>query len=151
MMNSKKKKYYLKNIMPSGLPIWNNNTERFGSGAVASGEATESPSSDPFAQARSSLSSNDASLQSAKGLVNSIGGSLEQLKESLQYLLDAAGNASLMTPQLIQTLCEHAACNYRVLCTMANTLLITGMQQEKKQLDEQLYFDCFEINNHKKY
>ena len=83
MTNSKKKKYHLKNIMSSGLPIWNNNKERFATGSSTSGEATESPSSDPFAQARSSLSTNDASLQSAKGLVNAIDGSLNQLKEAL--------------------------------------------------------------------
>ena len=65
-------------------------------------------------------------------------------------MLDASGNPSLMTSQLIQTLCEHSAGNYRVLCNMANTLLITGMQQEKNQIDEQLYFDCFEANNHKR-
>ena len=76
--------------------------------------------------------------------------SISQLKESLQYLVDASGNPNLMTSQLIQTLCEHSAGNYRVLCNMANTLLITGMQKERSQLDEQLYFDCFDTNSHKR-
>jgi len=76
--------------------------------------------------------------------------SISQLKESLQYLVDASGNPNLMTSQLIQTLCEHSAGNYRVLCNMANTLLITGMKKEKSQLDEQLYFDCFDTNSHKR-
>ena len=55
-----------------------------------------------------------------------------------------------MTSQLIQTLCEHSAGNYRVLCNMANTLLITGMQKEKSQLDEQLYFHCFDTTSNKR-
>ena len=76
--------------------------------------------------------------------------SISQLKESLQYLVDASGNPNLMTSQLIQTLCEHSTGNYRVLCNMANTLLITGMQKEKSQLDEQLYFYCFDTNSNKR-
>ena len=80
MMISKKIKYHLKNIMSTGLPLWNNK-EKFTSTTPA---GTGSPATgDPFAEARSSLSTNDASLQSAKGLVNSIDGSLNQLKEAL--------------------------------------------------------------------
>jgi hypothetical protein len=79
-MISKKIKYHLKNIMSTGLPLWNNK-EKFTSTTPA---GTGSPATgDPFAEARSSLSTNDASLQSAKGLVNSIDGSLNQLKEAL--------------------------------------------------------------------
>ena len=55
-----------------------------------------------------------------------------QLTDSLKYLLDASGNPNLMTPQLIQTLCEHSAGNYRVLCNMANTMLLTGLQKDKR-------------------
>jgi len=72
---------------------------------------------------------------------------IPQLTESLKYLLDASGNSNLMTPQLIQTLCEHSAGNYRVLCNMANTMLMTGLQKDKSKLDEQLYFDCFNTAN----
>lgn len=69
----------------------------------------------------------------------------DHLKQSLQHLLNSAGNPGLMTPELMQVLCEHALGNYRVLCSMADTLLITAAQQEKTQLDEKLYLECFAI------
>ena len=67
----------------------------------------------------------------------------EQLSQCLQCLLSDAGNPKLMTAELIQMLCEHAMGNYRVLCTMASELLATAAQQERIQLDEKLYFECF--------
>ena len=45
--------------------------------------------------------------------------SSDELQACLQHLLDRAGNASLMTPALQQTLCDHAAGNYRVLTGIA--------------------------------
>jgi type II secretory pathway predicted ATPase ExeA len=67
----------------------------------------------------------------------------EQLSQCLHCLLSDAGNPKLMTAELIQMLCEHAMGNYRVLCTMAGELLATAAQQERTQLDEKLYFECF--------
>ena len=58
---------------------------------------------------------------------------------------ESAGNPNLMTKELIHTLCEHACGNYRVLCTMANELLTTAAIQEKAQLDEKLYLECFAV------
>ena len=69
--------------------------------------------------------------------------SVEQLHTCLHHMLASAGNSSLMTPELIQTLCEHAMGNYRVLCTMAGELLATAAQQERTQMDEKLYLECF--------
>lgn len=69
----------------------------------------------------------------------------DQLMQSLQHLLVCAGNPRLMTPELMQTLCDHAMGNYRALCTMAAELLATAAQQEKMQLDEKLYLECFAI------
>ena len=69
--------------------------------------------------------------------------SIEQLTQGMQHLLASAGNPRLMTPELIKILCEHAMGNYRVLCTMAGELLATAAQQERMQLDEKLYFECF--------
>ena len=69
--------------------------------------------------------------------------SAEQLKDSLEHVLIEAGNPSLMTPELKQTLCEHSMGNYRVLCTMAAQLLASAVQQERSQLDEKLYLECF--------
>src|SRR3989338_4682043 len=69
----------------------------------------------------------------------------EQLMQSLQHLLTAAGNPRLMTQELMQTLCDHAMGNYRVLCTMAGELLCAAAQQERSQLDEKLYLDYFAV------
>lgn len=69
----------------------------------------------------------------------------EQLMESLQHNLTVAGNPNLMTHTLVQTLCDHAMGNYRVLSTMAGELLVRAAQQEKTQLDEKLFFEYFAI------
>ena len=50
---------------------------------------------------------------------------------------------SLMTPALRQTLCDHAAGNYRILTTMAAELLAAAAQRELAQLDEKLYLEVF--------
>jgi type II secretory pathway predicted ATPase ExeA len=71
--------------------------------------------------------------------------SAEQLLQSLTHLVAAAGNSSLMCQELMKTLCDHAMGNYRALCTMAGELLATAAQQEKSQLDEKLYFECFAV------
>jgi general secretion pathway protein A len=69
--------------------------------------------------------------------------SREVLLESLKHLQRSAGNSSLMTEELMNTLCEHALGNYRVLTTMAAELLATAAQQERPKLDEQLYLEVF--------
>jgi type II secretory pathway predicted ATPase ExeA len=69
--------------------------------------------------------------------------SRDELLESLNHLLAGAGNASLMTPALRQTLCDHAAGNYRILTTMAAELLAAAAQRELAQLDEKLYLEVF--------
>jgi len=69
--------------------------------------------------------------------------SRQELLACLEHLLADAGNASLMTPQLRHTLCDHAAGNYRILTTMASELLAVGAQRELPQLDEKLYLDVF--------
>jgi general secretion pathway protein A len=66
-----------------------------------------------------------------------------ELMACLKYLLSTAGNANLMTPELMQTLCDHALGNYRVLTTMAAELLTLACQQELTQLDEKLYLEAF--------
>jgi general secretion pathway protein A len=69
--------------------------------------------------------------------------SREELLASLTHLLAGAGNASLMTPQLRHTLCDHAAGNYRILTTMAAELLAAAAQRDLPQLDEKLYLEVF--------
>jgi len=67
----------------------------------------------------------------------------DELEQCLRHCLTKAGAAKLMTAELVTTLCEHAAGNYRTLMTMANDLLVTGAQREVKQLDEKLFFDTY--------
>jgi hypothetical protein len=43
----------------------------------------------------------------------------------------------------VDTLCEHALGNYRMLATMANELLEVAAQRELDQLDERLYLEVF--------
>ncbi len=69
--------------------------------------------------------------------------SRDELAACLDHLLELAGNASLMTSQLRQTLCDHAAGNYRVLTTMAAELLAVAAQRELAKLDEKLYLEVF--------
>ncbi len=67
----------------------------------------------------------------------------DELMACLEHLLTSAGHACLMTPELMQTLCEHAAGNYRVLIGMAAELLDCAVRQELTQLDEKLYLNVF--------
>lgn len=67
----------------------------------------------------------------------------DELEQCLRHCMTKAGAAKLMTPELVTTLCEHAAGNYRTLMTMASDLLVTGAQREIKQLDEKLFFDTY--------
>lgn len=68
---------------------------------------------------------------------------VDELEQCLRHCMTKAGAAKLMTAELVTTLCEHAAGNYRTLMTMASDLLATGAQREVKQLDEKLFFDTY--------
>ena len=68
------------------------------------------------------------------------------LQECLSHLLKAAGNPKLLSPSLIQTLCEHATGNLRLLMNMAHDLLIAASQQEREVLDEKLFFEVFSLD-----
>lgn len=67
----------------------------------------------------------------------------DELSDCLRHALTKAGAPKLMTPELVTTLCEHAAGNHRALMAMAGELLAAGAQREVKQLDEKLYFELF--------
>ena len=69
--------------------------------------------------------------------------SREELLEHLKHLLATAGNATLMTPQLLDTLCEHALGNLRVLANLGGELLAVAAQRELPQLDEKLYLELY--------
>lgn len=70
--------------------------------------------------------------------------SREQLLELLGHALSKAGNATLMTPELMDTLVDHCAGNYRLLMTMSGELLAHGMAHEVERLDEKLYLEIFQ-------
>jgi type II secretory pathway predicted ATPase ExeA len=67
----------------------------------------------------------------------------DELEQCLRHAMTKAGAPKLMTAELVTTLCEHAAGNYRALMTMANDLLAAGAQREAKQLDEKLFFETY--------
>jgi type II secretory pathway predicted ATPase ExeA len=67
----------------------------------------------------------------------------DELLELLQHALAKAGNASLMTEQLMDALVDHSAGNYRLLMTMSAELLAYGCAHEVSQLDEKFYLELF--------
>lgn len=67
----------------------------------------------------------------------------EELRACVLHLMEAAGNAQLMTRELVETLCDHALGNLRMLATMANELLSVAAQRQLDVLDEKLYLEVF--------
>lgn len=75
----------------------------------------------------------------------------KELLDCLNHALTQAGNQHLMTPELMNTLAEHAAGNYRILMTMAGELLDAAVQRDADQMDEKLYLEVFAVpNTHKR-
>jgi general secretion pathway protein A len=70
--------------------------------------------------------------------------SREELQALLSHALAKAGNAALMTAELMDTLIDHCAGNYRLLMTMGAELLAYGMAHEVEQLDEKSYLELFQ-------
>jgi type II secretory pathway predicted ATPase ExeA len=69
--------------------------------------------------------------------------SRDELLELLRHALEKAGNATLMTAELIDALVDHSAGNYRLLMTMGGELLCYGTRHELGQLDEKCYLEVF--------
>jgi general secretion pathway protein A len=67
----------------------------------------------------------------------------KELLDWLRHALEQAGNQTLMTPELMTTLTEHAAGNLRVLSNMANELLAMAARREMHQLDQKLYLEAY--------
>lgn len=66
-----------------------------------------------------------------------------ELRAYLEHLLDAAGSPSLMTPELIATVCDHSLGNPRTMVNLGAQLLTAAAQREAAQLDEKLYLELF--------
>jgi hypothetical protein len=69
--------------------------------------------------------------------------SAEELQDCLRHALAKAGAPKLMTPELIATLCDHAAGNHRALMNMAGELLAVAAQRDARHLDEKLFLETF--------
>ncbi len=65
----------------------------------------------------------------------------QELQTCLRHALIQAGAPTLMTPEVIATICDHAQGNLRVLMIMAGELLETAAQREARQIDENLFFE----------
>lgn len=76
--------------------------------------------------------------------LNTEAASREELLDLLRHSLSKAGNSSLMTAELMETLADHCAGNYRVLMTMCGELLAHGMAQEVERFDEKFYLEVFQ-------
>ncbi|MFK8079742.1 MAG: hypothetical protein AB8B97_05610 [Granulosicoccus sp.] len=66
------------------------------------------------------------------------------------HLVSEAGNANLMTPELMKTLAEHAMGNPRILCATGAELLAATAHQESSVLDEKLYLEHFSARHPKR-
>lgn len=66
------------------------------------------------------------------------------LRACLLHRMSSAGNAKLMTEQLLDALCEHALGNHRSVVLMADELLAHAARRELDVLDERLYFEVFD-------
>jgi len=65
------------------------------------------------------------------------------LLDCLKHALERAGNPQLLTPEVMNILCEHALGNPRVLMQMADDLLLAALQREIVRIDEKLYLEVF--------
>lgn len=67
----------------------------------------------------------------------------EELRALLEHRMESAGVPSLMTPELVVTLCDRAGGNPRALLNMAAELLQVGAERQIERLDEKLFLDVF--------
>jgi general secretion pathway protein A len=71
----------------------------------------------------------------------------DELLELLRHALSKAGNATLMTAELMEALVDHSSGNYRLLMNMGGELLAYGMANDVAQLDEKCYMEVFQPRN----
>lgn len=67
----------------------------------------------------------------------------KELLEWLRHALASAGNPQLLTPELQDTLAQHAAGNLRVISNLAYELLTMAARRELAQIDQKLYLETF--------
>jgi len=69
--------------------------------------------------------------------------SREELLACLGHRLAQSGNSTLMTKELMDTLVDHAAGNFRTLFTMSAELLDAALQRDVRRLDEKLFLEVY--------
>ncbi len=69
--------------------------------------------------------------------------SATDLFNGIQHAITAAGNAKLMTVEVMKTLAEHSFGNWRAAMNRAQELLLDAAVDERIEIDEHLYFDVF--------
>lgn len=67
----------------------------------------------------------------------------QDLQDCLRHALQQAGAPTLMAPEVIAAICDHASGNLRSLMIMAGELLETAAQREAHQIDETLFFETY--------
>ena len=67
----------------------------------------------------------------------------DALQACLRHALAQAGASTLITPEVIATLADHAQGNLRALMIMADELLAAAADRDARQIDEALFFDLY--------
>lgn len=67
----------------------------------------------------------------------------DALQACLRHAMQQAGAPSLITPEVIATLADHAQGNLRALMIMADELLAAAAERGARQIDETLYFELY--------
>jgi type II secretory pathway predicted ATPase ExeA len=65
----------------------------------------------------------------------------QELQDCLRHAMQQAGAPTLMTPEVIAAICDHAQGNPRALMIMAGELLEAAAQRDARQIDETLFFE----------
>jgi len=69
----------------------------------------------------------------------------QDMTRHIKAMFVAAGNPQLMTSELVTTLTEHAAGNWRALMNMGHELLEAAAHRELAKLDEKLFLEVFAV------
>jgi len=71
----------------------------------------------------------------------------EERTACVRHALTAAGNAKLMPPGLIATLCDHSPGDLRSVMNTADEILQAGLERDGCPLDEKLFLEIFSSTN----
>jgi type II secretory pathway predicted ATPase ExeA len=69
--------------------------------------------------------------------------SRDHLLSYLNYALEQAGSAHLMTEALMEALADHCCGNLRMLNQMGADLLASAAQKQMPRIDEKLFLETF--------